>query len=90
MIQQLSDAVTTDFPLTKMPALANLGTSIPADRITRLAINYDQGLVTSTVTANGAEVLIPDLPRIRQVVQQAVNGSAETTAGAAAPTAVAG
>ncbi len=90
LIQQLSDAVTTDFPLTKMPALANLGTSIPAERITRLAINYDQGLVTSTVTANGAEVLIPDLPRIRQVVQQAVNGSAETTAGAAAPTAVAG
>lgn len=90
LIQQLSNAVTTDFPLTKVPALARLGLSIPTDRITRLAINYDQGLVTSTVTANGAEVLIPDLPRIRQVVHQAINDGAETTAGAAAPTAAAG
>ncbi len=88
LVQQLSDAVTTDFPLTKVPALAQLGMSIPADRITRLAINYDQGLVRSTITATGAEVLIPDLPRIRQVVRQAVNGGTATTA--AAPSATPG
>ena len=88
LVQQLSNAVTTDFPLTKVPALARLGMSIPPDRITRLAINYDQGLVTSAVTATGAEVLIPDVPRIRQVVHQAVNSSAVTAA--AAPSATPG
>ena len=90
LVQQLSNAVTTDFPLTKVPALARLGMSIPPDRITRLAINYDQGLVTSAVTATGAEVLIPDVPRIRQVVHQAVNSSAVTAAAAAAPSATPG
>ena len=80
LVQQLSHTVTTDFPLTQVPALARLGLSIPADRITRLAINYDQGLVTSTVTATGAEVLTPDLPRIRQVVDQAVQGTTATAA----------
>ena len=80
LVQQLSHTVTTDFPLTQVPALARLGLSIPADRITRLAINYDQGLVTSTVTGTGAEVLTPDLPRIRQVVAQAVHGTAATAA----------
>ena len=80
LVQQLSHTVTTDFPLTQVPALARLGLSIPADRITRLAINYDQGLVTSTVTATGAEVLTPDLPRIRQVVDQAVHGTTATAA----------
>ena len=90
LVQQLSNAVTTDFPLTKVPALARLGMSIPPDRITRLAINYDQGLVTSAVTATGAEVLIPDVPRIRQVVHQAVNGSTATAAAAAAPSATPG
>ena len=88
LVQQLGDAVTTDFPLTKVPALARLGLSIPPDRIIRLAINYDQGLVTSAVTATGAEVLIPDVPRIRQVVHQAVNSSAVTAA--AAPSATPG
>ncbi len=90
LVQQLSDAMTTDFPLTKVPALARLGLSIPADRITRLAINYDQGLVTGTITATGAEVLIPDLPRIRQVVHQAVNGRTATAAADAAPSATPG
>ena len=90
LAQQLSDAVTTDFPLTKVPAFARLGMSIPEDRITRVAINYDQGMVASAITATGAEVLIPDLPRIRQVVHQAVNGSTATAAAGAAPSATPG
>ncbi len=90
LAQQLSDAVTTDFPLTKVPSLARLGMSIADDRITRIAINYDQGMVASAITATGAEVLIPDLPRIRQIVHQAVVGSTETAAEEAVPSTAAG
>ncbi|MAG37554.1 MAG: hypothetical protein CL878_15060, partial [Dehalococcoidia bacterium] len=85
LAQQLSDTVSTDFPLTKVPSLAMLGMSIPDDSISRIAINYDQGMVVSAVTETGADVLIPDLLQIRRIVHRAINGYGEMTGDEAAP-----
>ena len=75
---QLSDAVGTDFPLQYVPSLARLGVTIPADRISMGTINYEQGMVQSAITDTGADVLVPNLPRIQAVVRGVFNRHSDT------------
>ncbi len=65
----MRDSVQTDLPLLDIIALARLGLDIPADRVHGRVISYP--LVRGTVTSRGESVLVPDLPAIRKLFEQA-------------------
>ena len=65
----LRGSVQTDLSLPELLRLARLAMNIPPDRVHGKVIGYP--LVRGTVTQYGEAVLVPDLPAIRKVMEQA-------------------
>jgi len=65
---ELKDAVKTDMSLSDIRALARLGRDIDTSNLTTAAIDYSA--VTPTVTADGAQILVPKRDAIRDLVLQ--------------------
>ena len=66
LLNILSDSVTTDMPLSKMIALANVARTLNLDNMRRLII--DVNMVEPTITEKGAAVLMPKMDLIRAAV----------------------
>lgn len=69
LADQLSDAVTTDLSLPQVGSLAQLAREIDPQSIQTMQINAD--MVTQTVLASGADVLIPNWNLIKPKIAQA-------------------
>ncbi len=65
----MKDSVQTDLSLPEMLQLARLAMNLPPERIHGRVIGYP--LVRGTVTRYGEAVLVPDLPAVRKVMEQA-------------------
>lgn len=65
----MRDSVQTDLSLLDLIDLARFGLDIPAERVHGKVISYP--LVRGTVTPRGESVLVPDLPAIRRLFEQA-------------------
>ncbi len=69
LYRALRDSVQTDLSLLDIVDLARMAMNIPADRVHGRVIAYP--LVRGAVTARGESVLIPDLPAIRTLFENA-------------------
>jgi len=67
--QTLAQSVQTDLSLRDMIELARMGLNISPDHVHGRVIRYP--LVRGTVTSRGESVLVPDLPAIRKVFEDA-------------------
>ncbi len=65
----LRGSVQTDLSLIDLIDLARLAMDIPAERVHGRVISYP--LVRGTVTSRGESVLVPDLPAIRRLMEEA-------------------
>jgi LCP family protein required for cell wall assembly len=68
MLRIVGDSVQTDLNLNEMYALAKLGREVPAENITSIVI--DESMTTPQLTPDGADVLIPNHARIREMVDE--------------------
>jgi len=86
LLNILSDSVSTDMPLSKMIALANVARNLNLDNMRRLII--DVNMVEPTITEKGAAVLMPKMDVIRAALDDffAADGAAAEP-GAEQPTA---
>ncbi len=73
MLQIVGDSVQTDLSLNEMYSLAKLAREIPMESLQGGVI--DESMTTTQVTPDGADVLIPNRARIRDLVNQ-IFGSA--------------
>jgi len=77
MLKIMGDSVQTDLSLNEMYSLAKLARDIPLDKIPGAVI--DETMTTSQITPEGADVLIPDRARIRDLVTELFGDSAVAT-----------
>jgi len=68
MLRIVGDAIQTDLNLSEMYALAKLGRGIAAESINSAVI--DESMTSPQVTPDGADVLIPNRARIREMVDE--------------------
>ncbi len=78
ILRIVEGSVQTDLNLNEMYALAKVAREIPAQNIRSAVI--DASMTTPQLTPNGADVLIPDRARIREVVNELFGGPTPTTA----------
>ncbi len=76
LLNILSDSITTDMPLSKMIALANVARTLNLDNMRRLIINVN--MVEPTITEKGASVLLPKMDIIRAAVDEFFAADSET------------
>ena len=78
MLRIAGDSVQTDLGLGNMYELAKLGREIGSQNIKSAVI--DESMTTPQMTPDGAQVLIPNRERIREVVKDLFGGPAPTAA----------
>ncbi len=84
VIEELGGAFRTDFPLERLPSLADLALRTPAQRVHSFAIHSGGGeLLLWTTGEDGAFLLRPDLVAIRDFVADALSRSLESPTNAA-------
>jgi len=80
MLRIAGDSIQTDLSLNEMYALAKIAREIPPQNIKSAVIN--ESMTTPQVTPDGADVLIPNHARIRELVDELFgNPTPTTTAG---------
>jgi LCP family protein required for cell wall assembly len=77
ILRVVGDSVQTDLSLSEMYALAKLARDIPLEQIQSAVI--DEALTTSQITPDGADVLIPNRAKIRELVNQVFGGPGAAT-----------
>jgi len=80
MLRIAGDSVQTDLGLGDMYELAKLGRDIGTQNLKSAVI--DESMTSSQTTPDGAQVLIPNRDRIREVVKDLFGGPAPTAAAA--------
>ena len=68
IVGHIANAFETNFPLTRMPALAKLTLRIPSAAVLVANIDYTDSRVYPAEGENGAKVLVPNVPRIHRFV----------------------
>jgi len=77
MLRIVGDSVQTDLSLNEMYSLAKLAREVPLEGFKNAVI--DESMTTSQITPDGADVLIPNRAKIRDLVNQIFDGPAATT-----------
>jgi LCP family protein required for cell wall assembly len=77
MLRIVGGSVQTDLGLSEMYALAKVGREVAAGNIKSAVV--DETMTTPQITPDGAQVLIPNRARIREVVNELFGGPAPTT-----------
>ncbi len=77
MLRIVGGSVQTDLSLSDMYALAKLGREITTENIKSVVI--DETMTTQQTTPDGADVLIPNRARIREVIDELFAGPAPPT-----------
>ena len=77
MLRIVGGSVQTDLSLSDMYTLAKLGREISTEKIKNAVV--DETMTTPQTTPDGAQVLIPNRARIREVVNDLFGGPAPTT-----------
>jgi LCP family protein required for cell wall assembly len=86
LISQFRDSVKTDLSASEILSLARIASQIDSDHI--IARSIDETMVSSWMTPQGGDVLIPKRDAIKAVVNEMFGAAAQPTAApAAAPTA---
>jgi LCP family protein required for cell wall assembly len=76
MLRVVGDSVQTDLSLSEMYTLAKLARDIPMEQISSAVI--DESMTTPQTTPDGAQVLIPNRDRIRELVNELFGGPTPT------------
>jgi LCP family protein required for cell wall assembly len=77
MLKIVGDSVQTDLSLNEMYSLAKLAREVPLESFNSAVI--DESMTTSQLTPDGADVLIPNRAKIRDLVNQIFGGPTSTT-----------
>jgi LCP family protein required for cell wall assembly len=77
MLKIVGDSVQTDLSLNEMYSLAKLAREIPMQSLQGGVI--DESMTTTQITPDGADVLIPNRARIRELVNQIFGGAGAST-----------
>jgi len=80
MLKLVGDSVQTDLSLNEMYSLAKLAREIPLHTLQNGVI--DESMTTTQITPDGADVLIPNRARIRELVNQIFGSAGNGAAGA--------
>jgi LCP family protein required for cell wall assembly len=70
LIDSLGKAIDTNFPYSSVPYLARIMMTVPKSHIERAELNYANNAVSNYTTSAGAEVLLPNWPKIHQIAHQ--------------------
>ncbi len=70
ILAALGQAVDTNFPYPDLTYLARLVMTAPKSHVHRSALNYANNAVSNYTTAGGADVLLPNWPRIHWIARQ--------------------